>query len=279
MLVIQDPSTANINNLESLTTTNASHSINGEDHNINQIVDVSTNLSTSPVLTDLPVQDSSLANINSESVTTTNASHSISGEDRNIISQIADASINLSTSPVLTDLPITKEPDSQPLRVIESSSPADINNSKTTCEVTTTSSSHTSTLFDIVQTSSATSPYDLSTTNSGSTSFDIIQSSSPTNINNSETPCDLSTNSTSTSNNITKTPPLADTDMVMRDVTSSSGSQINKNLPAWLTLMIVYLHQVSDAPVWHNLVSRFIEFENSGPLHGVSFYWLLKGND
>lgn len=157
----------------------------------------------------------------------------------------------------------------------------DINNSKTSCDLTTTnSSSHPSSLFNNIRSSptdinNSKTPCDLTTTNSSS------HASAPTNINNSDNPCDLSTSSTSTPFNIIETPSLAesvDTDVVMRDGTSS-GARDDKNLPAWLTLMIVYLRRVSDTPAWHNLVSEFIDFEKCGPPHGVSFYWISMGTD
>ena len=70
-----------------------------------------------------------------------------------------------------------------------------------------------------------------------------------------------------------------DTNVVMQDMAPSTGTKNNENLPSWLTQMIVYLRQVSDSLVWQDLVSSFVEFENFGPLLGVSSCWMSMGTD
>ena len=104
-----------------------------------------------------------------------------------------------------------------------------------------------------------------------------------------EIPCDNSADQTSNSFKVmgedgtnSESSPLSkkvDTDIVMQDMASSTGTQIDENLPSWLTQMILYLRQVSDRPAWQYLVSRFVEFENCGPPTGVSSCWMSMGTD
>lgn len=55
------------------------------------------------------------------------------------------------------------------------------------------------------------------------------------------------------------------------------GEDIDKDLPTWLSRMIVYLREVAPDEPWQNLVSEFVQFEQSEPPNGVRFLclWVL----
>jgi hypothetical protein len=202
----------------------------------------------------------------------------------------------LPASPALAvppNVPITTEATSNSVTVVQGSSPADINNSETPATSQTAidlPASPALAVLPITKEMQNSSTADINNSETPTSTSHCISGEDHTIISqiandsiNLPTLSTLSGSHTPASFNINAEPsPLAesvDTDVVMRDTASSSGTQNDKNLPAWLTQMIVYLRQVSEAPAWHDLVSGFIEFENCGPPHGVSSCWILMGTD
>jgi len=69
----------------------------------------------------------------------------------------------------------------------------------------------------------------------------------------------------------TETP--SNNDVNMRSATSGvtpSPKPKDNNLPPWLTLMVDYLHGVSEDVAWQDLVTEFVDFKKHYPLNGVS---------
>lgn len=166
-------------------------------------------------------------------------------------------STNLPVPPVLTDPPVTKEPDSYSSSHTFTSSNTEI---ETPCA---NSADQTSNSFKVMGedgTNSESSPL------SEKVDTDVV----------------MQDMASSTGTQINEKSPLSekvDTDVVMQDTDSSTGTQIDENLPSWLTQMILHLRQVSDRPAWQDLVSGFVEFENCGPPTGVSSCWMSMGTD
>lgn len=246
-------------------------SINGENHssivNDSDIAVANEELPASPTLKEpksVPDNNSSSpANINNSDNhrdLATALTDSINGEDHTTGS-IPNDSINeddeeLPDSPTLTTLPIPKESESLSVadNITSSSTNADINDSQIHCVPTANSTSHTSISFAGVSDEDCTTKPNTPSASPPASDVVMQDTASPT----------------------TSPATALDTDVVMQDSASpSSGSQKDENLPTWLSKMIDYLREVSDAPAWQDLVSGFIEFEKGGPPHGVSSFLLV----
>lgn len=312
---VRDPKKVEIKNKGCVSITTCVTIDTTNNHHLSQTASA-TNLinedsAGSPALAALPVAPADVENLEIPSSTSHN-----SGEDRTVVSQIEIHSTNLPASPVLADPPITKEPVSA--RSPASSPPfmpADIESSETPSS--NTGEDHTVVSQNVIDSTNLPVPPVLTdppvTKEPDSYSSSHTFTSSNTEI---ETPCansaDQTSNSfkvmgedgtnsessplsekvdtdvvmqdmaSSTGTQINEKSPLSekvDTDVVMQDTDSSTGTQIDENLPSWLTQMILHLRQVSDRPAWQDLVSGFVEFENCGPPTGVSSCWMSMGTD